>query len=146
MSISVGTNSWVTISEADNYLTDRVGTSAWFALSDSAAAGTESKTTYLVTACQWLLSEYPDDLVVTLIDENLKKAQIEAALYLLNNYTDFAARSALSSQGVVEFEYSDVREKFNNSGICLPPIVYGFISDLLYSGDDFPTIKSPYDV
>lgn len=130
--IVINTNSWVTIVEADTYLDEKVGASAWAALTD------EQKSEYLITAFRWInrLPDY-DFSVVT---NNMKYAQIELAWYIYGNYTTHTKHEALYASGVRNFRVSKFTESLAKPE--LPPVVKDLLDDYdLYSGGYFPTIE-----
>lgn len=127
MSIVVGQNTWETTAEANAYLEFRIGASAWFSLPDTAAPGTPSKESYLVTAFNWLLSSKEVKLSKKLIDDNVKNAQSEAALFLLQYRDEYEKRQALIAAGVKEFTYSKWREVLGE--LKLPENIRGMLSD-----------------
>ena len=147
MSIVVGQNSWVTLAEADTYFTDRIGTSSWFSLTDTPSTpGADSKEGYLITAFNILIGSPDVSLSPSLTDDNVKKAQMEFALFLVQHYTEFDERSAAQSTGVSEFQYSKRKEKFDNpgDGVKLPYTVIGLLS--LYStANVIVNLKGQYD-
>ena len=142
MAINVGTNSWVTIAEADIYLTDRLEAESWFLLNDVEDPGEASKTTYLVTAYFMLYNSVDFQLSPSSSDVNVKNAQCEMALFLLDNYNDYYKRMSLIAGGVTEFERSKWREQL--SSIKIPANISGM---LRFYGSDvgIATLKSPYD-
>ena len=128
MGLVVGQNSWVTISIADTYLTDRINAEDWFTLADSAAAGVVSKSSLLVSAFYWLLNAPQLQLLPSLTSDNIKNAQIEAAFFLLEHYTALNQRRAAMSTGVEEFRLSTKREKLNVAKLQIPDHIIGALS------------------
>lgn len=110
MAIVVGVNSWVTIAEADAYLTSKAGAENWFALADAAGPGEDSKETFLVSAYYWLLYDSGFGLTPENTDDYVKKAQIEAALFLLSYRVDYENRAAKIAGGVERFKNSKWEE------------------------------------
>lgn len=111
MAVTVGLNSWVTIAEADAYLTSRAGAAEWFALDDSPVnPGEDSKETFLITAFYWLLDDPGFGLSAALTDDYVKRAQIEAALFLSKYREDFENREAKQAGGVERFKNSKWEE------------------------------------
>jgi len=142
MAISVGTNSWVTIAEADVYLTNRLDAENWFLLTDEEDPGEASKTTYLVTAFYMLYNNTDFQIALDCSDVNVKNAQCEMALFLLNNYADFYRRMSLIASGVDDFTRSKWSETLGK--IEIP---YNIIGMLRFYGSaaGIATLKSPYD-
>lgn len=125
MAITPGTDTWVTLEEAEALLSRRVGTSEWFALNDEAVSpGEESKETYLTTAYQWLSGMYGLGADASAPDD-LKAAQSLFANWLISNRKDYEARESLSAAGVQEFDWSRWGEKIGEVGIPR------FVSDLI---------------
>ena len=145
MAPSIGQNSWTTIQEADNYLTDRIGAEAWFDLSDSDNPGVSSKTSFLVTAYQWLVGSPQLDLSAGLADANIKKAQIEAALFLLDHYSALNERRAALAMGVTEFKLSKKSEKLDINNLTIPMHIIGLLGDYS-SRNGVALLKGHYDV
>ena len=142
MPLIVGQNTWETLGEANNYLEYRLGTSEWFDLPDTADPGAKSKEVYLVTAFYWLLSSAEVSLSKSLTDENVKNAQSEAALFLLNYREEYEKRQALIASGVEEFKYSKWSETLakvslpeNIKGLLISYNCTSFITTL--EGDDY---------
>ena len=125
MSLIVGQNSWVTISEADSYLTIRMSAEDWFNLSDIANPGEVSKTTLLTTAFRWLMGSPQLSLMSSLTDDFIKNAQIEAALFLLEHYDALNERRAAMFTGVEEFDLSKKSEKLNIGNLQIPDYIIG---------------------
>lgn len=147
MALVVGTNSFVSVAEADTYLADRVGANQWFTLPDTAGQGEDSKESFLVTAYYWLIgatifSISPGETT----DDNLKTAQIEAALYLFLHYCEHEERMALQAQGVQDFSASKRKEKYvSPAGSGFPLNIQGFLS-AYKSSTAFFDLKGQYDV
>lgn len=145
MALVVGQNSWATVLEADEYLSNRVKTGDWFSLPDAPTnPGDESKETYLITSFYTLIGWDTLNLTPDLTDENVKNAQIEFAFFLLNYYEDYDKRMAIQAQGVTRFEFSKREEEYKAGGVTLPPVVEGLLSE--YStGNTFFVLKGQYD-
>ena len=127
MSLIVGQNSWVTIIEADTYLTIRMSAEDWFVLSDVANPGETSKSSLLVTAFHWLMNSPQLDLLPNLTDDFIKNAQIESALFLLEHYNELNARRAAMYTGVEEFKLSEKSEKLNINNLQIPDYIIGML-------------------
>lgn len=146
MALVVGTNSYVTIVEADAFLTDRVEATDWFLLSDTGSPGGASKSSYLISAYYWLLSSSTLDLPETSSDEVIKNAQIEAAFYLLNHYTALDARRAAQAQGLESFRLSKKTEKYISPSVSeIPDYITGSLSGYVM-GNSFVQLQGQYDV
>lgn len=142
MALVVGTNSWCTISEADTHLTDRLGAANWFLLSDSGDPGTESKTSLLITSFYLLFNNVLFDIAISSSDENVKHAQIEFALFLLENRIDYFKRMQMQASGIEQFTRSEWSEKLKEIGI--PVNILGMLTEYGV-GNTVVTLLSPYD-
>ena len=127
MSVVVGTNSWITIVEADAYLTDRLEAEAWFLISDTGAPGEKSKTSLIVTAFHWLYNNVNYDIPLDSSDDNIKNAQAEASFYLSVYYKQMDKRRALIGDGVQQFERSNWSESLGK--MDLPIHIKGMLTD-----------------
>ena len=134
MALTVGTNSWVTVIEADNYLSDKFGADGWSALSNNV------KEQCLVTAFWWLYT-YPGlNVPKTSTNEKIKTAQIELAWWVYNNYPEFEKRGVLIASGVEDFTLSKWKEKLGKQD--LPYFILNLIFELLTdTGGFFPTFN-----
>lgn len=145
MALVVGQNSWVTIAEADTYLEDRIGSEDWFVLPDSGDPGADSKTTFLISAFHWLISAPQLELSPALADTNVKNAQIEATLFLLDHYSELNERRAAMVTGVENFKMSKKGEKLNLNKLIIPDHIIGLLG--IYSIQNVTvTLKGHYDV
>lgn len=134
MALVVGTNSWITVLEADDYFTNRIGSTDWFDLPEAPAnPGEDAKETMLVSAYYWLTQSSVLSLSADLTDANVKHAQAEAALFLLGHYSELDARRAAMYTGVTEFELSKRREKLNLAQLQIPDYILGLLNE--YSTD-----------
>ena len=129
MSLDISVNSWATVAEADAYFSDRPGSAVWFALdSTPATPGGDSKEGFLITAFYWLIDD-AFGLTIASSSVLVKRAQLEAALFLLNYSKDYYNRQALEAGGVTSFMASRWTE--NLSKVIKP----GNVTNILYSGD-----------
>ena len=145
MAIIVGTNSWVTILEADAYLTSRAGAAEWFDLDDAPVTpGKDSKESFLVTAFYWLLDDPGFGLSPALTEDYIKRAQIEAALFLSKYRVDFEIREAKKAGGVDRFKNSKWEEDLGL--VSKPQVVLNILGTggnsaqnniVQFYGDDF---------
>jgi hypothetical protein len=127
MAVVVGTNSWATIAEADAYLGSRAGSTAWFELPDTPPTpGQDSKETFLATAFFWLL-DYPGfSLTADSTAAAVKRAQLEAALFLLQFRADYEARAAKIAGGVKQISMSKWSETLGEQ--ALPKRILAILS------------------
>lgn len=118
MLLVVGTNTWVSLEDANIYMSTRLGASTfWNTAAEKEAA--------LVTAYNFLMAsdyDFPTD-----ISNNMIMAQCETALFLLQHQEDMDARMGLQAQGVTEAGV--VQEKYSESlTIPLPAVVRKLIA------------------
>lgn len=115
MAVNIPVNSWVSVSETDTYLSNIKNAQIWFALPESAAPGEESKETNLITAFYWIVDDkfliLPEDLLIT---DDLKRAQMEAVLYLLHYYFEFTESAVNSAIGLKRIERGKSEDEFFN--------------------------------
>lgn len=135
--ITVGTDSWVTIVEADNYLQTKINAKSWFELKEEPTqSGQNSKESFLKEAYYRLL--YNSEFVLTASSTNsmLKHAQIEFALFLLQNYKDYFKREAKIASGIKSFSYSKWRESLADS-IKIPYYINNILSKAGFSYSNY---------
>jgi hypothetical protein len=133
-SITVGTNSWVTIAEADTYLEGKFGADAWNSLSDTI------KTQCLISAFRWIFNYPFFNIPASSTSEKVKSAQIELAWWIYQYYTSYEERGALISGGVEEFTLSKWKETLGEQD--MPKVVLDFLDDELEGkGGYFPTVS-----
>ena len=146
MAIVVGSNSWVTIAEADTYLTDRIDCEDWFTLADSAGAGALSKTNLLVSAFYLLIKHPSLELSSSLTDDNVKNAQIEFSKYLHKHYEETDSRAAMIASGVRSFRLSKWWEQLSDKGgFQVPNYILGMLSAYNVTGST-PLLLGEYDL
>jgi hypothetical protein len=127
MSIVVGTNSWITLADADTYFTTHIGSDPWDALSDA------NKEYYLVTAYNWIYYDSAFSVPAASTETAVKYGQCEAALYLISYYTDMKKHEAMIASGITSFEYGKRQEDLTQ--IKKPQIVINMFSSVaLYNG------------
>lgn len=117
--VIVGTNSWASIAQADDYFLAKWGGDAWATLSVS------QKTQLLVSAFNWIsqqsgLSVSPSDSTSL-----VRSAQLEAAWFLYKYADEHEKRRALTSMGVKSYRVMDFSETLED---CAFP---EFISSML---------------
>lgn len=132
MSIIVGQNSWVTVLEADAYLETKTGSQGWFLLNTSPATpGEPSKESYLITAFYWLLDD-SFGLSASLTSDLIKRAQFEAAYFLLNYSSEYEDREAKIAMGVNDFKNSKWEETLGS--VTKPRRILDILASAGYSG------------
>lgn len=139
MALTVGVNSWVTQTEANNYLEDKIDASAWSALSSA------NKDKYLISAFRWIKQQSKYSIPNSATSYKVKWAQIETAFYMLTYWTEHQQRAALQSQGVKNFRLLSWSETFSkNAG--LPIDVEGLLEDYLTAfGGSFFDVERDYN-
>lgn len=140
MALTVGSDSYVTLTEAAAYLGRRLRTSAW----DSADTPTREKAlkhaTIVLEGLPWAGDK--DDAEQTLafprdgddVPQAIKDAQIETALWLLT--FDSEAIAHLAHAGVIRHGVGPVQMDLSRIGgyHALPPIVQGLLADYVALG------------
>lgn len=117
--LTVGTNSWVTIAEADSYIADMYSNTGW-------AAADKDK--LLITAFRRIYTCPDFSIAKTSTNELVKWAQIELAFWLLKNNNDMQKREALQSMNITSVRIDDMSESYDK-GFILPPIVKNMLKD-----------------
>lgn len=100
MAVTVGVNSWVTLAQADEYFATRLGSSSWFALPPTGINGADSKEALLVTAFNWILYDGKYSVSESTDSANVRMAQLEAAIFLLEYREEYESRAANIAGGV----------------------------------------------
>lgn len=121
MSLIVGGNTWATVSETDDYLSLKVGSSPWYDLREASSKGQPSKEAYLHTAYLSILAGYAVEEETS--DSNVKKAQMELAFYFCENYARFLNDQYSSAKSLKSVTMSKWKEEYRD-----------------YSGDGFPLV------
>ena len=120
MALVVGTNTFVTLAEANTYFSSRFGAIAtWAGLTDAI------KEALLITAYNWILSD--PNYVIAAVTDKIKQAQMELAWYTYNYLNSHEKREALIAQGVKRFSLSKWSETL--SMVDLPKKVKDLLSD-----------------
>ena len=124
--IVVGTNSWVTETEANTYFEARVTASDYWV-----NLATINKPA-LITAYKWLnAGKYTFPATPT---QNMKDAQCEMALFLIQHQPDLDLRMGLQVQGVIQAGVVKERYREDNTiELPMPPIVQTLLQE--YSTD-----------
>ena len=126
VAIVVGTNSWVTETEANTYFEARVTASDYWV-----NLATINKPA-LITAYKWLnAGKYTFPVTST---QNMKDAQCEMALFLIQHQPDLDLRMGLQVQGVIQAGVVKERYREDNTiELPMPPIVQTLLQE--YSTD-----------
>jgi hypothetical protein len=132
VTIIPGTNSWVTLAEANAYFESKYNASdEWAALTDTV------KMQLLISAYNWINQQSIFSISPSSTDEKVKQAQIEAAWYLYKHGEEDEKRRALIGQGVTSFDLSQWSETLSKYEFPR------FLSDLL---KDFFVGKGGYKI
>ena len=136
--LTVGTNSWVTLVEANAYLEEKWGASAWASLTDS------QKSQLLITGYRWINQKDYIDIPASSTNTKVKYAQIELAFYCYNYYAEHEKRRALYAQGVRDFSISKYSETLEASD--LPDFIKNLLKDFIVDeGGYFPVMERDFE-
>ncbi len=136
ITLTVGTNTWVTLAEANSYMESKWGADDWSSLSD------DNKKKLLITAFEWINSE--PDYDISTVTDSLKKAQIELAWFIYENNDVYEKHELLWASGVRDFDISKFSETLKEP--MLPLKVQKLLSEYNYNaGGYFPTIDREVD-
>lgn len=124
MPLVIGTNTWVTVAQADAYFLYKDTAAAWAALSNS------QKESYLVTAYRIINSL--SSLTISTVTQKLKDAQCELAWYRYKYGSESDKREALASQGVKRFKVSQFEEELTKGGI--PDYIMEYLEGYITQG------------
>lgn len=133
--MTVGTNSWVTIVEADSYLAEKYGADAWSTFTDV------KKKQLLVTAFWRIYNSKNFNIQLSSTDAKVKAAQIELAFWLSQYNTEWEKRQALINSGVVSFRVSKFSENYGKSISTIPEFINDILKDNYIAGVKFPTFN-----
>jgi hypothetical protein len=115
----VGQNSWVTIAEADTYISNKINSGSW---------STVDKAKYLITAFFAIFTSPDLSISKNETNEKVKLAQIELAFWYIDNYNSWMKRQSIQSMGVTSFSVDSIHESYNNKG-SLPLYILDMLSD-----------------
>jgi len=123
MSLTVGTNSWIDLADANIYMSSRLMSGKYW----HTALGDSSKEAALITAYNYLvgcgLFDFP-----TVVSQNMKNAQCEMALFLVIHQEDMDIRLGLQSQNVSAAGIVQETYDLDRLGeIVIPPVVGRFL-------------------
>lgn len=138
VSIVVGTNSWVTLAEANEYMEGKFDADNWTSLTD------DLKNRALVTAFRWIFYSDRFNIPATATATIIKNAQIELADYVGEFFNSHKKRTALRSQGVEDFTLSKWKEK-SFKAPDIPSFIVDMLDDYLVGeGGYFPTVARTF--
>lgn len=104
--MKAGTDTWVTLEQANAYFATRLGASFWGEL------GNAEKETLLVTAFYWLLHDGAFSLSPETDSQDVRIAQMEAAYFLHGNYLEYEQRAANIAGGGTSVSASKWSESY----------------------------------
>ena len=131
LTLTVGTNTFVTLAEANAYLEGKFGAwTTWNGLSDTV------KKQCLISAFRWLVRL---GVSASSVAQIVKDAQCELAWWLYQNYEAYEEREALYASGVREFKLGKWSEELTAASI--PEFIKDMIGDLIGVGGYFPTFE-----
>jgi len=134
MGLVLFTNSWVTVNEANTYLSNKFLADGWVTLTS------KQKEQVLITAFWWIYNYPSFSIAKTSTNEKVKNAQIELAWWTFNYYQEFRDREALISSGVNSFALSKWSESLGSQD--LPKSILDMLSDFsIYDGGFFPEVE-----
>jgi len=138
MGLVVGTNSWVTVAEADTYMADRWNSSAWLTLTNT------QKEQLLITSYRWIQAQPQFSIPASSTLAVVKNAQIELAWYIYSFFDETEKRRALYTQGVRRFKLSKWEEELEEGGF--PDFINDILADeLIGLGGYFPTVQRTFE-
>ncbi len=146
MAFVVGVDSWVTVEEADTYLTYRLGTEEWFSIPKQTEPGVPSRESILGAAFRELLNCTSLTLTESSTNDNIKNAQIEMALYLTGYFDEMQDRRAAIATGLNIFWLGRRYEKLEKYTTGIPDYILNMLSDYSNLGGVFVDMVSPYDI
>ena len=130
--ITVGVNSWATVSEADTYFLTSYGRDAWGTFT------TATKESLLITAFNLITQSAELAVPAGSTEAIVKQAQYELSWYIYGNWTTHEEREALYAQGVREFDISKFGEKLEAPR--LPSRVTSMLNDYITNIGGFALI------
>lgn len=137
ITLTVNTNTWVTLAQANSYFLSKWNASGWNKLPS------ESKKQLLITAYEWINAE--PDYTISTVTAKLRKAQMELAWWIYGNDDVYKKHELLWASGVREFRVSKFWESLEVEP-TLPPNVKKLLDDFnIYAGGYFPLIDRDVD-
>jgi len=131
ITLTVNTNTWITLIEANTYFSGKYGTEAWETLPN------ETRKRLLISAYKWI-NRLPDYTIST-ITQNLKDAQGELAWYIYTYNDTHKKHQDLYASGVRDFRISKFTEKLDKPQ--LPDIVQDLLDEYnMNAGGYFPLV------
>jgi hypothetical protein len=132
----VGTNSWISIADANIYFSDIWDGSFW------SSRSILEKQRLLITACKWILSSgYSISMSST--SQKVKDAQCELAKEVYNAYNEYKKRQTLYASGVRSFNFNGWSESLARQE--LPLTIQDLLGDFATGqGGKFFELKRDY--
>ena len=138
MPVIAGTNSWVTIAEADTYLSTKWGASDWATLNNIT-----EKTPLLISAFNFLRRQTGYEIDPASTDQAVKDAQCETAWFLYRHSDEWNKRSALYASGVRSFDVMSWSEDLEAPD--LPKYIKDMLTDYATgNGNYISRVTRPY--
>jgi hypothetical protein len=121
----VGTNSWASWQEAEDYFATRFGVGTnWSALTDA------NKIAALISAYRQLINCSDFTIAADDVTDVVKNAQCEMALFLIIHQTDMDARKGLQAQGVTQAGIvGETYDKDMASRAAVPAMIRSMLTD-----------------
>jgi len=108
----VGTNSWITLVEANAYFLYKYGAIAgWSVLSDS------DKESLLISSYRWIINNPNYTIPSAATEQNIKDAQCEGGWFIYKYWTGYVKRESLIAGGVKSFRLSKFSETFGEQSL-----------------------------
>lgn len=137
MALTVGTNTWLSVTDADEFFTLRLSTDSWTAAATAKKEAALAQAYRTLTQCG--LYSFPDTAT-----QAMKDAQCEQALFLLHEEDSLDARMALQAQGVRTANV--VKESYGDGVATIPlaPLAKLMLDDYALSADKTAQIVTIY--
>ena len=141
LAVTVGTNSWCTLAEADEYNLYIYGRTTWETLSK------DDRIRLLVTSYRWIKNDARFSIAASSTSQSVKDAQVELAWYVYTYGDSHNDNDAVQAQNVIDFKVSQFEQEYRENGtIKFPKIVEDLLSDsLLNAGGYFGTVSRTLD-
>lgn len=125
MALVVGTNSWISLAEAETYFSERIESEPWDNLPDDV-----TKEKYLISAYRWLFYYTGITAPASATEDAVKYGQCDAALFMISFYDDYNNRTALYAAGVRDFKKSKWEEELAKA--TLPDTIINYFDNAGY--------------
>lgn len=135
ITLIVNTNTWITLTEANNYIEAIPLNSIWSALSDN------EKKQYIVTAYRKI--KYSNIFDLSSITQIIKDAQAELTYWLSKYMKGWEKRQALYSSGVRSFNLPDWSETLEK--VTIPDNIIDMLEDYIKKGAYFTKAERKLD-